>query len=173
MVLSRDRWQHPFIHASFEGSTGVLVQVSTKAFSSHLAPPPKRASPGQSLLWRVERPVRGSSLLWLPCLALLAMVSHPRVPCFAQERLRGGTESGKREARKGRGDNPRMLTSKIKKAETAADLLGVLDAAVDSPIFNEFHASATCTKLAAFHGKGKLATNGALCFRGWPSAYMS
>ena len=55
-----------------------------------------------------------------------------------------------------KGDNPSVLTSRIKKAETAAELLGVLDPAVDSSIFNHIHASAACTSLAAFNGKGKL-----------------
>ena len=146
MALSRDRWQRPFIQASVEGPTGVLHS------------PQSRRGP---LSHKAARPVVGrSSLLWLPCLALLGTVTHrDGVQCSVRERLRGGAApSG---ARKGRGDNPRMLTSMIKKAKTATELLGVLDAAVDRPIFNEFHASATCTQLAAFHEEGKLSAEDA------------
>ena len=44
-----------------------------------------------------------------------------------------------------------MLTASIKKAQTAADLLGVLDEAVNSPYFNYFHVSAAYTSLVSFH----------------------
>ncbi|CAK9013196.1 Uncharacterized protein SCF082_LOCUS11824 [Durusdinium trenchii] len=50
----------------------------------------------------------------------------------------------------------RILTAKIKQAPTAADLLGVLNDAVDSPDFNYFHVSAAYHSLAMFHRKGLL-----------------
>ena len=108
-----------------------------------------------------ERSPSVSSLLWLQCLALLGTVTERRgVACFARERLRGSApprnRQGSAKSKDNKGDDPRILTSKIKKAETAAELLGVLDAAVDSSMFNHIHASAACTSLAAFNQKGKL-----------------
>ncbi|CAK9048770.1 Uncharacterized protein SCF082_LOCUS27132, partial [Durusdinium trenchii] len=49
-----------------------------------------------------------------------------------------------------------ILTSRIKKAQTAADLLGVLDEAVNSPDFNYYHISTAYHTLAKFHRKGLL-----------------
>ena len=82
---------------------------------------------------------------WLPCLALCLR------PGFAQGR--GGAAL---KAPKGRGLDPRILTSKIKKAQTAAKLWQVLDGAVDSRIFNEIHASAACGKLVRWRSRAGL-----------------
>ena len=133
-----------------------FIQVSTKTFRSHLALPAAVAVPGRVL--RKPEPRLVSHLLWLPCLALLGTVTHRRgVPCFARERLRGSAPSRNRQGRaKSKGDDLRILTSKIKKAETSADLLNVLDGAVDSSIFDHIHASAASTSLAVFHAQGKL-----------------
>jgi len=49
------------------------------------------------------------------------------------------------------------LTSKIKQAKSAAELLDLLDGVVDGPIFNNFHASAAYTSLATWKRKGGLA----------------
>ena len=50
----------------------------------------------------------------------------------------------------------RILTSKIKQAKSAAELLDLLDEAVDGPIFNHFHASAAYTSLATWKRKDGL-----------------
>ena len=49
-----------------------------------------------------------------------------------------------------------MLTSKIKNAQTAGDLLDVVDGIVDKPIFDYIHAAAAYTKLGNFQKKGRL-----------------
>ena len=103
--------------------------------------------------------MRGSRLVWLPCLALLGTLNSSRrgVPCFVRERLRGTPTPRKRQGgAKSKANNARIWTSRIKKAETAAELLRVLDGAVDGEIFDHIHASAACTSLAAFNGKGEL-----------------
>ena len=151
MSLGQIHCQRPFIQASMP------AQRSTGTFCSHFAAGLRGPQP----MWDAELPVRGSRLLWLPCLALLGTVTHRRgVPCFVRERLRGSTVPAKWQgggkSKGSKGDAPRVLTSTIKKAETAAELLGVLDGVVESSIFNHIHASAACTSLAAFNGKGKL-----------------
>ena len=148
MWLDQSQWRCPFVQL-------------TKPFSSHLAIPGSAVFEGGRLPQGAQPPVRGSCLLWLPSLALLGTVTHrPGVACFVRERLRGSApprnRQGSRKSRGSKGDDPRILTSKIKKAETVAALLGVLDSAVDSPIFNHIHASAACTSLAAFNQKGML-----------------
>ena len=65
-----------------------------------------------------------AGLLLLPCLALGLQ------PCFVRERFR--SQAPKRQAPRSGNDDARMLTGKIKKADTGAELLGVLDAAVDT-----------------------------------------
>ena len=126
--------------------------VSTQRFSHHLAVYraalcPLRLPPS------TERSCSGSHLVWLPWLALLGTVTQRRgVPCFVRERLQGTATPRKRQGgAKGKANDPRIL---IKKAETATELLRVLDGAVDGEIFNHIHASAACTSLAAFNGKG-------------------
>ena len=148
MCLGKNDRQHPFIQAS-----GQRPRV-------FLHSPPFVGGRLSHQETEPTEPVRGSRLLWLPCLALLGTVTHRRgVPCFAQERLRGsvaprnGQGAGKST---GRGDDPRALTSKIREAETVAELLNLLDGAVDSSIFNHIHASTACTSLAAFHAKERL-----------------
>ena len=142
-MLGRVQQQHAFI------------QVSTTTFGSHLALPVAAALPGRVL--RKPEPRVVSCLPWLPCLALVGPVIHRRrgAPCFAQARLARNRQGGGK-SKGNEGDDPRILTSKIKKAETASELLSVLDSAVDSPIFNHIHASAACTSLAAFKAKRKL-----------------
>ena len=128
MVWSHGRRQRPFFQPPVEGPTGILPS------------PPLRRGP---LFQNGARPVGGSSLLWLPCLALVARATHGR------ERLRGSAATRKSQGSpKSEGEDPKVLTRKIKKAETAAELLGALHGEVDSATFNEFHASAACTKLA-------------------------
>ena len=127
------------------------VQRSTGTFCSNFTP----RLPGRHLPQDAQPSVRGSCLLWLPCLALLGTVNHRRcVLCFVRERLRGSVAPRSRQGHEGpksKGDDPRILTSKIKTAETATELLGVLDGAVESQTFNDIHASAACTSLAAFN----------------------
>ena len=50
----------------------------------------------------------------------------------------------------------RTLTLKIKQAKSATELLDLLDAVVDGPIFNRFHASAAYTSLVTWKRKGGL-----------------
>ena len=149
MSLGQGLWQRPFIQASMPG------QRSTGTFCSSFA----AGLPGRQPTWDAELPVRGSRLVWLPCLVLLGALNSSRrgVPCFVRERFRGSAAPRKRRGgAKSKANDPRILTSKMKKAETAAELLRVLDGAVDGETFNHIHASAACTSLAAFNGKGKL-----------------
>ena len=85
----------------------------------------------------------------------MGAVTHGRVPYHMRERLRSRAASrnsqGGGKSKGSKGDDPKFLTSKIKKAENATELLSVLDAAVDRPIFNEFHASAACWCLPLWH----------------------
>ena len=146
--LGQGRWQRPFILAS------TPAQRSTGTFCSSFA----AGLPGRHPCIP-EPPVRGSRLVWLPCLALLGTLNSSRrgVPCFVQERLRGTPTPRKTKGGgKSKANDPRILTSKIKKAETAAEVLRLLDSAVDTSMFNHIHASAACTSLVAFNGKGKL-----------------
>ena len=148
-LLGEGRWQRPFILAP------TPAQRSTGTFCSSFAV----GLPGPQPTWDAELPVRGSRLVWLPCLALLGTLNSSRrgVPCFVRERLGGTATPRKRQGGgKSKANDPRILTSTIKKAETAAELLRVLDGAVDGEIFNHIHASAACTSLAAFNGNGKL-----------------
>ena len=143
--LGQGRWQRPFISTPAQRSTGTLCS----SFAAGL--------PGRQLPCKAELPVRGSRLVCLPWLALLGPLTSSRrgVPCFARERLWGTATPRKRQGgAKSKANDPRILTSKIKKAETATELLRVLDGAVDGEIFNHIHASAACTSLAAFNGKG-------------------
>ena len=66
------------------------------------------------------------------------------MPCFDRKPFCGRKMQGGGKG-KGKGGNPAVLTSKIKEAETAGEVLRLLDGAVDDPIFNEFHAAAACT----------------------------
>ena len=50
----------------------------------------------------------------------------------------------------------RLLTSKIKQAKSATELLDLLDEEVDGPIFNKFHASAAYHSLATWRRNGGL-----------------
>ena len=52
--------------------------------------------------------------------------------------------------------NTRLLTSKIKSAQTADELLDLVDGIVDKPIFDYIHVAATYTKLGNFQKKGGL-----------------
>ena len=140
--IGHGQWQQPFVQSSTGSTRSAFPGAST--------------SPGAAMPHSPERSRSGSRLLWLPCLALLARVTHRRgVPCFDRKPFRGRKmqRGGKG---KGKGGNPAVLTSKIKGAETAAEVLRLLDGAVDGPIFNDFHASAACTSLADFHEDRKL-----------------
>ena len=77
---------------------------------------------------------------WLPCL----LVFCGRQQCFARELPQPVSK------------DMRVLTSKIKSAQTAGDLLDLVGQAVDKPIFNHIHASAAYVKLGAFQRKRKL-----------------
>ena len=50
----------------------------------------------------------------------------------------------------------RMITSKIKNAPTAGELLDFVGTVVDTPIFNYIHAAAAYTKLGNFQKKGQV-----------------
>lgn len=81
-------------------------------------------------------------MIRLFCLIILALCIRPG-PSFAQGAPR-------------RGRDPKILTFQIAQADTVAQLLEVLEAAVDKQIFNDIHASAACTRLASFERKGTL-----------------
>ena len=53
----------------------------------------------------------------------------------------------------------RKLTLKIKQAKSVAELLGILDGAVDGPIFSRFQASATYHSLVMWKRTGRLTPN--------------
>eukprot|EP00438_Fugacium_kawagutii_P004191 Skav215923 [mRNA] locus=scaffold226:237795:239258:+ [translate_table: standard] len=53
----------------------------------------------------------------------------------------------------------KILTSRIKQAESATKLFAVLEEAVDSKVFNDFHASAAYHSLATLSKRGKLKGN--------------
>ena len=144
--IGHGQWQHPFVQSS--------------TLSTRLAFPGASTFPGAQRPQSAEWSRSGSRLLWLPCLALLGRVTHRRgVPCFTREPFRGSAAPRNRRGGgkgKGKGGNPAVLTSKIKEAETAAEVLRLFDGAVDGPIFIDFHASAACTSLADFHEDSKL-----------------
>ena len=85
--------------------------------------------------------VRSSLLGWelLPCVAVLGFEV-----CFARRRqvpFNQGT---------------RMLSAKIKKVETAAELLDLVGRSVDEPVFNYIHAAAAYASLGNFRKRGLL-----------------
>ena len=86
-------------------------------------------------------------------------ISHQRRGVRVQVRVReprksrpppgsGGGKSSNAAARK--------LTSQMKEAKSATELLNILDGVVDGPIFNDFHASAAYHSLAAWKRTGGL-----------------
>ena len=68
----------------------------------------------------------------------------------------GGPKSLQGYAEAAKEKDPRVLTSKIKGAQTTDELFGVLSEAVEVSYFNDFHASAAYHSLAKFHRKDKL-----------------
>ena len=98
------------------------------------------ALPRYRLVW----PAR-PSVWWLPCLALCLW------PGFSQ-----GYSFAAVKAVTRKGQDPKILTSKIKRAGTPADLWRVLDGAVDNRIFNEIHATTACGKLARWRSRADL-----------------
>ena len=78
----------------------------------------------------------------LMCLAVLGFAQL----CFVRERLRTVPFN----------KDTRILTSKIKNAQTAGELLDVVDGIVDKPIFDHIHAAASYTKLGNFQKKRQL-----------------
>ncbi|CAK9057201.1 Uncharacterized protein SCF082_LOCUS30722 [Durusdinium trenchii] len=68
----------------------------------------------------------------------------------------GGKSRAASSGRKDDESEARILTSRIKEAPAAAELLGILDEAVEVPYFNHIHASAAYHSLATFHRKGTL-----------------
>ena len=55
-----------------------------------------------------------------------------------------------------RGPNPRVLTSKISSAESAAKILELVGREVDGEVFNDFHMSAAFTRLAKLSRERKI-----------------
>ena len=72
-----------------------------------------------------------------------------------KDRPRSGSGGGK-SSNDSKDAAAKILTSKIKKAKSATELLDLLDGVVDGPIFNNFHASAAYTSLATWKRKGGL-----------------
>ena len=73
-----------------------------------------------------------------------------------KDRPRSGSGGGMPSDRSQTDSAARTLTSKIKQAKSATELLDLLDGVVDGPIFNTFHASAAYTSLATWKRKGGL-----------------
>ena len=63
--------------------------------------------------------------------------------------------------------HPRMLTSKISKAQSAAAILELVDTEVDGQIFNEYHMSAAFTRLSKF-SRRRMLTAADACSSAWP-----
>ena len=67
-----------------------------------------------------------------------------KIPCFVRERPPLVNKDVK------------IITSKIKSAQSAGELLDYVDTVVDKPIFNYIHVAATYTKLAKLQKKANL-----------------
>ena len=74
----------------------------------------------------------------------------PKVPRRVRER-RGATRKPQ-----GPEPDPRVLTSQISQAESAAAVLEIVGKEVDGQVFNEVHMSVTCSRLAKFSQRGRL-----------------
>ena len=70
-----------------------------------------------------------------------------KIQCFVREKPRQD-QPGDREMK--------IITSKIKDSETAAELLDYVDSVMDKLVFNYIHVAAAYTKLANFRKKGQL-----------------
>ena len=98
-------------------------------------------------------------MLWLAVAASVSMTPLSFVGQLHQALPRGvefRTTLRVRERRVSSGKSAdeaeaRLLTKRITGAQTAADLIAVLDLAVDDPSFNFFHASASFHRLARLH----------------------
>ena len=73
-----------------------------------------------------------------------------------KNRPRSGSGGGMPSDRSQTDSAARTLTLKIKQAKSATELLELLDAVVDGPIFNRFHASSAYHSLATWKRKGGL-----------------
>ena len=83
--------------------------------------------------------------------------THPACPSPASKTVRRARERRRAEqSPRSRGPNPRVLTSKISKAESAASILEVVGEEVDNEVFNDFHMSAAFTRLAKFSKRRQL-----------------
>ena len=95
---------------------------------------------------------------------------HVRVQGEAPEEIvrRPGSGGGK-STNDSKDAAARLLTSKIKQAKSAAELLDLLDGAVDGPIFNYFHASAAYHQPGNRSGKvaSQQVTGRVRCCQGW------
>ena len=60
------------------------------------------------------------------------------------------------------GPNPRILTTKISEASSAKEVLGIVGEEVESPIFDDIHASAALTTLAKFKRRRQLSRDDAM-----------
>ena len=75
---------------------------------------------------------------------------RPKITRKVRETRRGGQSSWSR------GPGPRLLTSKISKATSAAAILKIVGEEVDNEVFNDFHMSAAFTRLARFSKRRQL-----------------
>ena len=83
--------------------------------------------------------------------------THPACPSPPSKTARAVRERRRAEqSPRSLGPNPRVLTSKISKAESAASILKVVGEEVDHEVFNEFHLSAAFTRLARFSKRRQL-----------------
>ena len=88
------------------------------------------------------------------CATLPVHLKHrdlpPRTIRAVRERRRSASNS------KSRGADPRVLTSQISQAKSAAAILNLVGREVDGEVFNEFHMSAAFTRLARFSRQRKM-----------------
>ena len=86
---------------------------------------------------------------------LAGRCSRTLIPCRVRERRSSQSD-------------PRILTSKIAKAKTAAELLALVAANVDTREFNAFHVSVTFSRLAKFNKVKKLGSDNTQRNLVWP-----
>jgi hypothetical protein len=79
-----------------------------------------------------------------------------RIPMQVRERSSGKRPSLKRGRVPGKDADARKLTASLKDAESFEEFVTILNAAVDGPIFNYFHASCAYHRLATWKRSGKL-----------------
>ena len=99
--------------------------------------------------------------------SMLLSITHDQSQRFRTARSVGERRQSQQSPRN-RGPNPRVLTSKIAKAESAAAILKLVSAEMDSDLFNDFHLSVSFSRLAKFSQRNQLSLADT-CSSIWPS----